>query len=289
MQFGENAARKQSGVTGGIPGIEIAPRHPYIAVFDAGYEMCRRTSNGDPPPASIGQNDSRDHLMPSTVTLQGASAPIAVPKIICIGRNYAEHAKEMKAEVPKEPVFFFKPSTALVPNGGSIRIPAISTDMHHEVEMIVLIGAGGSNIPLAKAFSHVGGYGIGLDMTLRDIQSEAKKKGLPWSLAKGFDTSAPVSTFVPSSLIPHPSSLSVRLTVNGHVRQQGSLKDLLFPVDRLIAYLSQYVTLEAGDIIFTGTPEGVAQAVAGDRLEASLLDPAGTPLASLTVTVTGHQ
>ncbi|MEK6649822.1 MAG: fumarylacetoacetate hydrolase family protein [Bacteroidota bacterium] len=209
-----------------------------------------------------------------------------MPKILCIGRNYAEHAKEMKADVPTDPVFFLKPRTALIANGGSIEIPSISKDVHHEVEMTVLIGTGGRNIPEGQARRHIAGLGVGLDMTLRDVQSEAKKKGLPWTLAKGFDTSAPVSTFVPAAQVPDVSALEVELKVNGHVRQHGFLRDLLFPVEHLISYLSRFITLEEGDVIFTGTPEGVAQVVPGDRLEASLLVGGDrTPLARLTVSV----
>lgn len=203
-----------------------------------------------------------------TVTLE--TRTISVPKILCIGRNYSEHAKEMKAEVPADPVFFLKPRTALIHDGGSIEIPSISKDVHHEVEMTVLIGKGGRNIPESYARLHVAGFGVGLDMTLRDVQADAKKRGLPWTLAKGFDTSAPVSTFVPAAQVPDVSALEVELKVNGHVRQHGSLRDLLFPVERLIAYLSRFISLEEGDVIFTGTPEGVAHVAPGDLLEASL-------------------
>lgn len=219
-----------------------------------------------------------------TVTLDGKT--YSVPKILCIGRNYAEHAKEMKAEVPSDPVFFLKPRTALVASGGGIEIPPISKDVHHEVEMTVLVGRGGRNIPEEQARFHVAGFGVGLDMTLRDVQAEAKKKGLPWTLAKGFDTSAPVSAFVPAAQVPDVGALEIELKVNGHIRQHGSLRDLIFPVERLIAYLSRFITLEEGDVIFTGTPEGVAQVVPGDRLEASLLvGPDRTPLARLTMSV----
>lgn len=211
---------------------------------------------------------------------------VNVPKILCIGRNYAEHAKEMKAEVPTDPVFFLKPSTAIVKDEGFIRIPSISRDVHHEVEMTVLIGTGGRDIPENKSRSHIAGFGVGLDMTLRDVQAEAKKKGLPWTLAKGFDTSAPLSAFVPVSMVPDPSSLEVVLHVNGQKRQHGYLHDLLFSVDRLIAYLSRFITLEEGDVIFTGTPEGVAQIVPGDRLEARLQSGnSQTLLAQLRVSV----
>jgi 2-keto-4-pentenoate hydratase/2-oxohepta-3-ene-1,7-dioic acid hydratase in catechol pathway len=220
-----------------------------------------------------------------TATIQGFSEPIPVGKILCIGRNYAEHAKEMKADLPTVPMFFLKPSTALIASGEEIVIPPISADVHHEVEMTVLIGRGGKDIPREDALAHVAGYGIGLDMTLRDVQAEAKKKGQPWTLAKGFDTSAPVSEFLPARSVPDPHSLRVQLAVNGTVRQAASTGDVIFRVDALIAYLSRFITLERGDIIFTGTPEGVAQVRSGDRLDASLLLPSGAPLASLSVSV----
>jgi acylpyruvate hydrolase len=210
---------------------------------------------------------------------------IPVGKILCIGRNYADHAKEMKAELPSTPVFFLKPSTALVYDGASIVLPTISSDVHHEVEMTVLIGADGKNIARSHALDHIAGYGIGLDMTLRDIQSIAKAKGLPWTLAKGFDTSAPLSTFAPSSSVPDPHALDVELLVNGSRRQHASTSSLLFHVEDLIVYISQFITLERGDILFTGTPEGVAQVQPGDQLVASLRHGDGSTLASLKVRV----
>lgn len=222
--------------------------------------------------------------MPS-VTLRGTSSPIVVSKIICVGRNYAAHAKEMKAEIPAQPVFFLKPPSAILPDGGTVLLPPISTDLHHEVEMTVLIGRGGKNIDEHSALSHVAGYGVGLDMTLRDIQSEAKKKGLPWTLAKGFDTSAPLSEFVPAAAVSDPHALEVELRVNGAVRQRGNTSSFIFRLERLISIVSIYFTLEEGDVIFTGTPEGVAQTVPQDMLEATLRTPGGTQLSSLTVRI----
>lgn len=220
-----------------------------------------------------------------TVELEGSAEPIAVGKIICIGRNYAEHAKEMKSDISESPVFFLKPPSALLRDGGTIVIPSISSDVHHEVEMTVLIGKGGKNIPRVEALQHVAGYGVGLDMTLRDVQSEAKKKGLPWTLAKGFDTSAPVSRFIAASNIPNPQAMEVELSVNGAVRQIGKTELLIFSVQDFIAYVSQFLTLERGDIIYTGTPEGVAQVKPGDQLEAVLRISAGQTLTSLRVRV----
>ncbi|MGH2568334.1 MAG: fumarylacetoacetate hydrolase family protein, partial [Bacteroidota bacterium] len=220
-----------------------------------------------------------------TVQLEDSTEAVEVGKIICIGRNYAEHAKEMKSDIPEAPVFFLKPPTALLPDGGTVVIPTLSNNMHHEVEMTVLIGREGKNIPLGAAREHVAGYGVGLDLTLRDLQDEAKKKGLPWAAAKGFDASAPVSRFIAARRVPNPHAMEVVLTVNGAERQHGKTGQLIFPVDQLIASISRLITLERGDIIFTGTPEGVAQVESGDRLEAALKNGAGETLASLTVKV----
>lgn len=199
---------------------------------------------------------------------------------MCLGRNYREHAKEMKAEVPDEPVVFLKPATALLGTGGTIRLPSFSRDVHHEVEIVVLVSKGGRDIQRDRAFDHVGGFAVGLDLTARDVQNAAKQKGLPWAVSKGFDTSAPVSPFVPRDRVPDPSRLEFSLSINGATRQRGSAADMIFPVDAVVAYLSTVFTLEPGDLIYTGTPEGVAAITAGDRLEARLGD-----LVSLTVTV----
>ncbi len=217
--------------------------------------------------------------------LQETNEYIEVKKIFCIGRNYAEHAKEMNAALPKAPVFFLKPSTAIIHDGGTILTPFISKELHHEVEMTVLIGTGGKNISRESAFNHIAGYGIGLDMTLRDVQSEAKKQGLPWTLAKGFDTSAPLSSFCSAKKVTDPHNLEVTLNVNGSSRQSSNTKNFIFKIDELITYISQFFTFERGDVIFTGTPEGVAQVVKGDVLEARLLQSSDITLASLTVGV----
>ncbi len=218
-----------------------------------------------------------------TVQIKGSTGKIPVGKIVCIGQNYAAHIKEMKAEAPKSPVFFLKPPTAIVYDKGEVVLPSMSNDVHHEVELTVLLGKDGKNIAREKAREHIAGYGVGLDMTLRDVQDAAKKKGLPWTLAKGFDTSAPLSEFVPASRVPDPSSLSLQLTVNGTVRQQSGTNDLIFPVEQLISSISQFITLEAGDVIFTGTPQGVSRVLSGDTLEATLRDRSGTVIASLSV------
>lgn len=217
----------------------------------------------------------------TTVTLQGTREPFVVSKIVCVGRNYAKHAREMKSDIPTTPMLFLKPPSAVIHNHGHIIIPPISKDLHHEVEMTVLVGKAGINILPEKAMEHIAGYGIGLDMTLRDVQSEAKSKGNPWAVAKGFNTSAPLSDFVPASSIKDPHALRVELTVNGALRQSGSTSDFIFRLDRLLSTISQYFALEPGDVVYTGTPEGVGQTVPGDTLLARLLDHDGTALASV--------
>jgi 5-carboxymethyl-2-hydroxymuconate isomerase len=213
-----------------------------------------------------------------SVILRGTDKLYTVGKIICLGQNYAE-------QVPTSPVFFFKPPSAIIYDGGQIIIFEISNEVHHEVEMTVLIGEGGNNIHRSAALKHVAGYGIGLDMTMRDIQNEAKKKGLPWALAKGFDTSAPVSEFVPAETVGDPGSLNIQLFINGKLRQSSNTSKFVFPVDKVISYISQFITFEPGDIIFTGTPEGVSRVEHGDKLEASLLDANKNILTSLSVSV----
>lgn len=201
-------------------------------------------------------------------------------KLLCIGKNYAKHAAEMQSEVPDAPMIFLKPSTALVGDGGEVVLPAMSQEVHHEVELVAVIGQVGKNIPESAALTHVAGYAIGLDMTARDLQGQAKKKGHPWSVAKGFDTFAPVGTFVLAAEVADPQDVQVRLTVNGEVRQDGHTGAMIFSIAHLIAYASRIFTLEPGDLLFTGTPEGVGPVQEGDVLEAS-----GTGLPTLRVTV----
>jgi acylpyruvate hydrolase len=221
----------------------------------------------------------------NVVTLHGSQESLTVGKIVCIGQNYAEHAKEMNFEVPKSPVFFLKPSTAIIRDGDSVILPSLSSDVHHEVELTVLIGEGGKRIPRESALNHVAGYGVGLDMTMRDVQLEAKKKGLPWTLAKGFDTSAPLSEFMPAEDIGNPALLSIQLKINGTVRQSSGTGSLIFPVDVLLEYISGFITLERGDVIYTGTPQGVSRVARGDKLEAELFGKDGKLLTSLIVDV----
>jgi 2-keto-4-pentenoate hydratase/2-oxohepta-3-ene-1,7-dioic acid hydratase in catechol pathway len=193
-----------------------------------------------------------------------------VGKILCLGQNYAAHAKQMKADTPTVPVVFLKPSTALLDTGGTVRLPVMSRDVHHEVEMVIVIGKSGSRIDTRQAMDVVAGYAVGLDMTMRDVQADAKKRGHPWAVAKGFDTSAPLSPAVPKDLIADPHTLDISLRVNGSIRQSSNTGLMLFRVPDIIAYLSSVFTLEEGDLIFTGTPEGVGPVRPGDILEATL-------------------
>ncbi|MCK9407717.1 MAG: fumarylacetoacetate hydrolase family protein [Bacteriovoracaceae bacterium] len=205
-----------------------------------------------------------------TVKLLPTGKEFRLNNIFCIGKNYADHAKEMGGDVPKEPVIFLKPTSAVITNGEPIIIPSMSSNVHHEIELTVLLGKGGKNIPLSSAMDHVAGYGVGLDMTMRDRQSDAKKAGNPWTVAKGFDTSAPLSPFISASSIIDPHTLDITLTVNGEIRQQSNTQHMIFRIEVLISYLSSIFTLEEGDIIYTGTPEGVAQVGVGDQLTATI-------------------
>ncbi len=204
----------------------------------------------------------------NTVRFQDREIPVG--KILCLGRNYAQHAKEMSAPVPEMPVVFLKPSTALVKDGCSVRVPSISKELHHEVEMVVMIGKIARGIDVSTAMEHIAGYGVGLDMTLRDIQAAAKKEGLPWTVAKGFDTSAPVSTIIDRKSVRDPHNLRLTLKVNGETRQSSNTMNMIFRIENVVSYLSFLFTLEPGDLIYTGTPEGVGPAASGDLLEAEL-------------------
>lgn len=204
------------------------------------------------------------------VRLDGVAEEIRVGTIYCVGRNYRAHAREMGSEIPTEPVLFLKPATALVAEGDPILLPSFSGDVHHEVEMVLLIGMEGKDIPPTEAMDYVIGYGVGLDLTARDLQTEAKKNGLPWAVSKGFDGSAPVSRFLPVEAVPDPQSLELSLSVNGTVRQKSTTAEMIFPVREIVAAVSRYFTLTGGDLIYTGTPEGVGPLAPGDVLELSL-------------------
>lgn len=201
-----------------------------------------------------------------TVSLQDQRIPVG--KIVCVARNYAEHAYELGNPVPEKAVLFIKPASSILADSGTVVVPAYSSDCHHEIELAVLIGRTGKQVAEADALGHVAGYGVALDLTLRDVQAGLKAKGLPWEVAKAFDTACPLSTFVPAAQVAEPQQLQLRLQVNGELRQNGTTADMLRPVARLISEASAYFTLEAGDILLTGTPAGVGPIKSGDRLEA---------------------
>jgi 2-keto-4-pentenoate hydratase/2-oxohepta-3-ene-1,7-dioic acid hydratase in catechol pathway len=186
-------------------------------------------------------------------------------KIICIGRNYAEHAKEMKAELPTEPVFFMKPDTALLKED-DFYIPDFTNDLHHEIELVLKISKAGKHIEEQFAHKYYDEIGLGIDFTARDIQAKCKEKGLPWEKAKAFDNSAPIGAFVKKETLDL-GNINFELKVNGQPRQIGNSKDLIFTFDKVIAYVSKFVTLKVGDLIYTGTPEGVDAVKVGDKLE----------------------
>jgi len=196
-------------------------------------------------------------------------------KILAVGRNYAAHNVEMGTAPDSPPVFFLKPPSALLRGGGRVVLPRGAGEMHHEVELVAVIGAAGKAIGEEQALDHVLGYAVGLDLTLRDLQTAAKERGEPWTLAKGFDGSAPISEMVPAGEVGDPSGLAIRLDVNGRTRQSGNTSQMLRGVPRLIADLSKWMTLERGDLIFTGTPSGVGPVRDGDLLEARI-DRVGT-------------
>ncbi len=189
----------------------------------------------------------------------------------CIGKNYAKHAAEMGGSVPKDPVVFLKPPAAYVEDGGVITIPEISKNVHHEVELVVAIGKDCVDVEEENVHEFIAGYAVGVDVTLRDIQQDAKDKGKPWTTAKAFRTSAPISQFIPASQVGKKNLFDIEIKVNDQLRQKGNTKDMERSVETLISYLSKVFTLRKGDLIFTGTPEGVSQIVSGDTIVASLI------------------
>ena len=202
------------------------------------------------------------------VPVHGTSDAFPVRHIYCVGRNYAEHAREMGHDPEREPPFFFmKPADAIVPNGATLPFPRATKDLHHEIEMVVAIGRDGADIPVEKALDHVFGYGVGLDMTRRDLQGEAKKMGRPWDMGKAFDSSAPCTALKTAAMVGHPARGAIWLKVNGAVKQKGDLSEMIWNVPETISYLSKLITLRAGDLIMSGTPAGVGPVKAGDKLE----------------------
>ncbi len=204
-----------------------------------------------------------------TVRFRDNGDELAVGKILCVGQNYAKHVEEMQGRMPTEPMLFFKPATAIVREGAAIVLPPFTSDVHHEVELVLVIGKDMRHVGEDDVASHLAGYAVGLDLTARDIQRKAKKEGKPWAIAKGFDGSAPVSDVCPAGEA-EPADLLVELRVNGELRQSGRTSDMIFGIPKLLSFMSSIFTLERGDLIFTGTPSGVASLAAGDLLEASV-------------------
>lgn len=207
-----------------------------------------------------------------TLKIQGSDRKIRINKVFCLGSNYSKHIDEMESKKPSEPVVFMKPATAVIKDGDDIVIPSFSRNPQHEVELVVVIGKKGKNIPVKRAYDHVLGYAVGMDITLRDIQQKAKEQGRPWTVAKGFDTSAPVSVVIKKENIENPHDLTLNLFVNDELRQSGNTKDMIFRIDEVISYISNIFTIERGDLIFTGTPEGVGRIKNGDIIKAEIFD-----------------
>ena len=195
---------------------------------------------------------------------------LPIGKILCIGRNYSDHIRELGNATPEAPVIFIKPASSVIGEGDAIVIPPYSRECHYEAELALLIGRKGKDIPVDRAMEHIVGYGVGIDLTLRDVQDEQKKKGLPWEIAKGFDTACPLSAFVEASGVADPQNLRIRLTVNGKIRQDGNTSMMIHRIPAIISYMSRSFTLEPGDVILTGTPAGVGRIVPGDHLVAEI-------------------
>ncbi|MCK4620913.1 MAG: fumarylacetoacetate hydrolase family protein [Desulfuromonadales bacterium] len=200
------------------------------------------------------------------VRIKGSEKSYPVGKIVCLGRNYLEHIRELGNQVPDRAVIFCKPASSIIPDGGTIEIPDYSNDCHHELELALLIGKSGKCISEQDALDHVVGYGVALDLTLRDVQAEQRERGLPWEIAKGFDTSCPLSDFVAADQVDNPNNIRLTLTVNGEIRQEGTTAQMMRSVEQIIAEISKFYTLEEGDIILTGTPAGVSAIESGDQL-----------------------
>jgi len=224
--------------------------------------------------------DLMEYVVPpppvSSLAIEGSHARFPVHRVYCVGRNYAEHAREMGGDPDREPPFFFtKPADAIVADGNDFPYPPQSQDVHHEMELVVALGKGGTDIAAASALDHVFGYAAGLDMTRRDLQAAAKKLGRPWDTGKGFDHAAPCGRIMPAANIGHPTSGAIWLKVNGAVRQNSDVSQLIWKIPEVIAYLSTLFTLVPGDLIYTGTPAGVASVQRGDVLEGGV-DGVGT-------------
>jgi fumarylpyruvate hydrolase len=201
------------------------------------------------------------------LAVAGTDKKFPVRRIWCVGRNYVEHIKEMGQDVREPPFFFAKPADAVVPDGATVPYPPLTKDLHHEVELVVALKGGGRNIKAADALDKIYGYGVGIDLTRRDLQIASRDIKRPWEIGKAFDASAPCGPLTPAAEIGHPSKGRITLKCNGKLRQDGDLKQLIWKVPEIIEKLSEMVELAAGDIIMTGTPSGVAATVPGDKLE----------------------
>ena len=204
--------------------------------------------------------------------LDGSPLALPIGKVVCIGRNYLDHIRELNNEAPETPILFMKPATALLGLDESIRLPKGRGECHHEVELAVLIGRELQNANIETARQAVAGYGIALDLTLRDLQNELKKKGHPWETAKAFDGSCPLSSFLKSEALPDPQATDLTLRVNGEIRQQGNTRQMMVGIFELMAHISTHFTLRPGDVVLTGTPAGVGPLRSGDALTLSLAD-----------------
>jgi fumarylpyruvate hydrolase len=203
----------------------------------------------------------------ASVEVAGTTERFPVHRIYCVGRNYAAHAREMGMDPEREPPFFFsKPADAIVPNGTAVPYPPRTSNLHHEIELVVAIGTGGRDIPLANALAHVFGYAVGNDLTRRDLQFAAREKGQPWDVAKGFDHSAPITAIRRAAEVGHPERGRIWIEVNGERRQQADLAEMIWNVPEIVAELSTLFELRPGDLVFTGTPAGVGPVKPGDSL-----------------------
>jgi fumarylpyruvate hydrolase len=227
--------------------------------------------------------DSRYVIPPApqaAIAVADTDKVFPVRRIWCVGRNYIEHIREMGQDERAPPFFFAKPADAIVADGGTVPYPSLTKDMHHEVELVVALKSGGRNISVAKANDCIFGYAVGIDLTRRDLQIASRDVKRPWEIGKAFDASAPCGPLMPASKIGHPTEGKIVLKVNGQVRQDGDLNQMIWNVPETIAKLSEMVGLEAGDIIMTGTPSGVAATVAGDKIECEV-----EGVGKLTVTI----
>jgi 2-keto-4-pentenoate hydratase/2-oxohepta-3-ene-1,7-dioic acid hydratase in catechol pathway len=227
--------------------------------------------------------------MGKLINISGSDEKFEANNIFCIGKNYLDHIKEFgQTDVPEKPVVFLKPNSAVIGDNERIKIPVwndkpVSSSLHYETELVIAIGKDGQNIPENDAKNYIFGYAIGLDMTLRDLQSEAKKAGLPWGTAKGFYSSAPISSIIRANSEINPMDLILKLEINGLEKQLGNTSLMIFNIYKLISYISSIFYLQKGDLIFTGTPEGVGEVIRGDKLHAVL----GNNLLNLNVNVDG--